>query len=349
MAFYDAVVKPVTELTGIVTLVLAIVVGAYLVLYQETHLFGIRLCSRPLSASSLFTFYAMLAGAADPARRMSDIYTVLFRSMMTSQSMFTMFAERPRITAPERRTPVPRHQRQITFEGVCFGYKPDQRVLQDVTLEIPFGQTVAVVGENGCGKTTLMNLLARFYDPQSGAIFIDGVNLHEVAPKQLRRQLALVTQEPILFRGSIRDNIRYGNSRATVEELLAAAKLAQVDGFVQRLPAGYDTDVGDGGSCLSGGQRQRVALARALLADPRILILDEATSQIDRGGEQLLHESLKPFLGQRTTIIITHRLSTLDLADRVIVMESGRIVDDMTPLQYRQGHGPLQDKVKRAA
>ena len=349
MSFYDAVVKPVTELTGIVTLVMAILVGAYLVLNQETHLFGIRLCSRPLSASGLFTFYAMLAGAADPARRMSDIYTILIRGVSASQSLFRLFEVQPSITAPKHVVPVPCHERSITFTDVCFGYKADQQVLHDLTLEIPYRQTVALVGENGCGKSTLMNLLPRFYDPQAGGIFIDGVNLRDMHPKQLRRQMGLVSQDPVLFRGSIRDNIRYGAPHASHEELLAAARLAQVDGFVQRLPAGYDTDVGDGGSFLSGGQRQRVALARAILANPRILILDEATSQIDRSGEQLLHEALKSFLCHRTSIIITHRLSTLDLVDRVIVMEHGRIIDDLTPSQFRQRRGTLSTDGKEAA
>jgi len=349
MAFYDALIKPVTELTGVLTIVMAILVGAYVVLNQQTHLFGIRISDRPLSASTLFVFYAMLAGVSDPARKMGDIYNVLVRAAVTCRSLYTVFEKPPQVAAPQRPKPVPRHSKEIRFDGVCFDYIPLQRVLHHVTLSIPFGQTVALAGENGCGKSTILNLLARFYDPQKGAIYLDGVDLRELDPKKLRRQMALVTQEPVLFRGTIWDNILYSNPHATREQVLAAARLARVEDFVLELANGYATQVGDRGQALSGGQRQRVALARAILAKPAILILDEATSQIDRQSEELVQDSLREFLHNRTAILVTHRRSTIGLADRVIVMEKGRIVDDLAVEAYLNACQSVGQPLSKAA
>lgn len=334
IAFYDALVKPVTELTGIVTIVLAILVGAYLVLSQETHLLGICLTARPLSASALFVFYAMLAGAADPARKMGDIYNVLVRAAAASKGLYTLFDTRPEITAPARPAPLARHRKSIRFENVCFAYRPMHRVLDQVSFEIPFGQTVAIVGENGCGKTTLLGLLPRFYDPQQGRILLDGVDLRDLSPKRLRRQMSLVPQDPILFRGTVWENLVYGAPRAGREQALVAARLAHVEDFIAHLPNGYETQVGDRGGFLSGGQRQRLALARAILADRPILLLDEPTSQIDSGAEGLVQDSLAEFLRRRTTILVTHRLATIRLAQRVLVMRRGRIIKDLSTDEY---------------
>jgi ABC-type multidrug transport system fused ATPase/permease subunit len=232
----------------------------------------------------------------------------------------------------DRTAKIPLHQREIEFDDVTFCFHGKHQVLKKIKLKIPFGQSVAIVGGNGAGKTTLINLLARFYDPSQGQIRIDGVELTGLNPKKLRRQMAWVTQDSILFKGTIRDNVRYGARGCSEERFLEAARLARVDEFIDRIPDGYDADVGDGGNRLSAGQRQRVALARAILAQPRILILDEATSQLDGHTEQLVHDSLRPFLRGRTTIVITHRQSSLKLADRVIVMDRGRIVAD-TPAE----------------
>ena len=349
MAFYDSLVRPITELIGVLSLVVAVLVGAYLVLNQETHLFGIQLCVVPLSASALFMFFGLLAGISDPVRKMGDIYNVLVRAETASCRLFTIFEEQPAVVAQSPRAPVPTHSKSISFKNVIFGYRPLKMVLLRVNLEVPFGQTVALVGPNGCGKTTLVNLLARFYDPVRGKIFLDGANMRNLDPGKLRRQIAMVGQDPILFRGTIWDNIVYGARRATREQVLEAATVARVDEFASKLPHGYQTPVGDQGKFLSGGQRQRIALARALISNPRILILDEATSQIDRQAEGLLHEGLKDLLKNFTTFMITHRLSSLALADRVVVMDGGRIVMDKPASEYRPEDGPFTTVLAKAA
>ncbi len=334
MAYYDSLVRPISELVGVVCLAVAVLAGAYLVLNQQTHLLGIRISDKPLTASTMFVFYAMLAGISDPARKMGDIYNVLVRAAVASRSLYTFFEQPAEIAAPADAHPVPLHAKSIRFNEVNFAYRPNQTILKKICLEIPFGQTVAVVGANGSGKTTLVNLLARFYDPQWGDIFLDGVKLRAMNPRKLRQQIGLVTQEPILFRGTIWENLIYSRPNASREEVLQASRIARVDDFVRQLPDGYQTHVGERGGMLSGGQRQRIALACAILANPRIMIFDEATSQIDRATEQLVHVSLREFLKQRTTIFVTHRLSTLELADRIIVLDNGRIVGDYSYAEY---------------
>ena len=329
MSFYDSLIRPITELVAIVTVAIAILCGAYLVLNQETHLLGLRLSTRPLSPGEMITFFAMLAGISDPARKLSDIYNVLVRAMMVSQGLFQLFDEPPTTGAPPNPKPAPVHSKNIRFKNVNFSYVPGTPVLHNVNLEIPFGQSVAIVGTNGSGKSTLANLIARFYDPRAGNVYIDNVNLRDIRPRQLRKQIGIVTQEPILFRDTVRNNIWYGNPSASEDQLIEAARLAGVEAFLDQLPSGFDTDVGDRGCMLSGGQRQRIALARAILSDPRVLILDEPTSQVDSQTELVLHQAIGKFLTGRTTILITHRLSTIALANRMVVMKGGRIVDDV--------------------
>ena len=328
ISFFDSLLRPVTELMAIATLSTAILCGAWLVLSQQTHLWGIRMCSHPLSPAELGTFFAMLSGMADPARKMTDIYNVMLRGVLASESLFTTFEAKQSIIAPENPRQAPVHTKALEFKDVTFSYDPGVPVLHNINLRIPFGQTVALVGINGCGKSTIANLIARFYDPDSGAIFLDDVNVKEMRPRQLRKQIGIVTQDTMLFRGSVMMNIRYGNPHATEAEAIRAAELAHVSDFINDLGRGYLSEVGDRGGFLSGGQRQRVALARAILSNPRILILDEATSQMDVEAENLVHDALRDFLKQRTTILVTHRPSTLMLADRVIVMRGGYIIED---------------------
>jgi ABC-type multidrug transport system fused ATPase/permease subunit len=201
-------------------------------------------------------------------------------------------------------------------------------VLRQIDLIVEPGETVAIVGPNGCGKSTLMNLIPRFYDPTLGRVTIDGIDVRDVRRRELREQIGVVTQETTLFDDTVSENIRYGRLAATEEEIRQAARHAHAERFIlEKLSDGYDSLVGPGGNRLSGGQRQRIALARAILRDPQILILDEATSQIDVESERLIHEVLEMFVQGRTAFMITHRPSTLSLADRIVVMDHGRIID----------------------
>lgn len=328
IARYDALSHPMTELMGIITICFALAAGAYLLLTGETHLFGILITPRSLSLSSLLVFYGLLMGTADPMRKFSDVFNRLQRAVAAADRIYDRLDREPQVRNPARPVEAPRHHDRLVFENVDFAYRPDQPVLRQVSLTIPFGQTVAVVGPNGCGKSTLANLIPRFYDPTGGRILLDGVPLGDLRLRDLRSQIGLVTQETLLFDDTIYNNILYGRPDATEQEVIAAAKKAHAHEFITReLPQGYDTVVGALGGRLSGGQRQRIALARAILRDPAIIILDEATSQIDLESEQAIHDALESFIKGRTAVIITHRLSILNLADQIVVMQAGRIVD----------------------
>lgn len=333
-AFFDSLLRPTTELAGMICVAIALLASGYLVLNDTTHLFGVRMSERPMTISTVFLFFAMLAGISDPARKMSEIYNHLVRADVSAKGLYEFFSIEPKVKAPENPTEVPPLSKNITFRGVNFAYNLSQITLKKINLTIPHGQTVALVGPNGCGKSTLIGLIARFYDPQWGAVMIDGVDLKNANPRQLRKQMAMVTQSPVLFRGTLYENIRYGNANATSEQIHEAARLARVADFLDALPNGIQSEVGDRGHKLSGGQRQRVALARAIVADPNILFLDEATSQVDMDAERLIHDSLGDFLKKRTSIIISHRLSTLEIVDRIIVLEQGEIIDDLTFSEY---------------
>ncbi len=327
IARYDALIRPCSELTGILTICVAFIAGAYLVLNQQTHLFGIRITDRELSISQLLLFYGLLAGTSDPARKLSDIFNCLQRASAACDRIYQMLDRETSIQQPSRPLPLPRHSRQIRFENVHFSYQEHEPLLEAIDLEIGYGETVAIVGPNGCGKSTLLNLLPRFYDPKQGRITIDGVDIRDVRLRTLRKQFGIVLQESLLFNDSIYNNIRYGDPSASREQVLLAARKAHANRFIDQLEEGYETVVGQHGNRLSGGQRQRIALARAILRDPAILILDEATSQVDLESEQLIHEALAEFMQDRTALVITHRLATLTLADRIVVMEAGRISD----------------------
>jgi subfamily B ATP-binding cassette protein MsbA len=328
IALVDGLINPVTETMGITTICIAILCGAYLVMTQERYLFGIKMCSEPLSLSALMVFYGMLAGISDPARRLTEVFNRLQRAAASADRVYQLFDREPRVCNPPQPTALPRHHRDLEFDRVSFGYTSEQLVLEDINLHIPFGETLALVGHNGSGKTTLANLICRFFDPVSGTVRLDGLDLRTVRLRELRRQIGIVSQETLLFDDTVFNNIRYGSPHAPAEAVIEAAKQAHAHKFIeQKLERGYQTTVGPGGGRLSGGQRQRIALARAILRDPAILILDEATSQIDLESEHLIHKVLEQLTKGRTTVIVTHRLSTLELADRIAVLESGRIAD----------------------
>jgi ATP-binding cassette subfamily B protein/subfamily B ATP-binding cassette protein MsbA len=270
----------------------------------------------------------MLLGVSDPARKMTEIFASVQGAVAAAERVYAMLDRQPTITDPASPKFVARPHRQLVFERVSFHYQRQIPVLRDISLEIEYGETLAIVGPNGCGKTTAINLIPRFYDPVAGSIRLDDIDLREVKLRDLRTRIGLVTQQTHLFHDTILNNIRYGSPRATDEEVVEAATKAHAHRFiVERLSKGYETLAGQGGNRLSGGQRQRIALARAILRDPEILILDEATSQIDLESEQLIQRALQEFVQGRTAVIITHRLSTLALADRILVMEGGRVAD----------------------
>ena len=357
IAGYDALSHPLTEIMGILTICLALLAGAWLVLGGETHLFGIRMSDRPLSWESLMIFYALLAGVADPARKLSEVLTRLQQGSAAAERIYAMLDREPAVKNPVHPRPLARHHLDMVFDHVDFAYQSGQPVVRDVNLRIAFGETIAIVGPNGCGKSTLLNLIPRFADPTSGEIRLDGLRLTDVRLEDLRRQIGLVTQETVLFDDTVYNNMRYGAPHATQAEVIEAAKQAHAHRFIEeQLPEGYDTVVGQLGSRLSGGQRQRISLARAILRDPAIILLDEATSQVDLESEQLIQRVLERFVRNRTAIIVTHRLAALTLAHRIVVMDMGRILDvgsheELTTRCefYRRLHEMQSDRLRQSA
>jgi ATP-binding cassette subfamily B protein/subfamily B ATP-binding cassette protein MsbA len=328
IAAYDSFVSPTIEMLGLMMVLLASVMGGFLVLGQQTHILGLKISDIPLTHGKMSVFFAMLAGMADPARRIANEFGHMQQALAAADRVYEVLDRQPTIVDPPAQVALPPLRRALRFEGVSFQYHQEKPVLRDVTFEVHAGETIAIVGPNGCGKTTMLQLLPRFYDPDAGRITIDGTDIRHVRLRDLRSRLGLVSQEILLLNDTVASNIGYGAPNASQAEIEAAARKAHAHTFItEKLPDGYATLVGPGGSRLSGGQRQRIALARAILRNPEILLLDEATSQIDIESEQLIFEVLRDFSRDRTTLMITHRVSMISLADRVVVMDQGRIVD----------------------
>ncbi len=326
--FYHSLTKFSDEVLGMVVVSISILAGGYLVLNQETHLFGLAMTTRPMNLASLLMFYGFLIGASDPLRKLSGFVNTAQSGAAAADRIYPLLDRKPAIIEKENPIPAKNLAQPIVFDGVNFHYDKKEPVLRDINLKILCGETLAIVGPNGCGKTTLVNLIPRFYDPVDGEVRLGRSPFYDLCIQDLRRRIGIVTQQTILFDDTVLNNIRYGSPRATDEEVFAAAKKAYAHDFImQKLEHGYDTNVGESGGRLSGGQKQRLSLARIILRDPQIMILDEATSQIDPESEQLIHKVLEKFIKDRTTFIITHRLSTLSLADRILVMNEGQIID----------------------
>jgi len=325
-AFYRALANPITEVLGIGMVATSIAVGAWLVINQETQIFGITMTDQPMTVPGIMIFFGFLIGASDPVRKLSGVITGLNMGCVGAQALYPLLDTKSKLTQPAEPKRLPSPHREIRLENVSFSYDGIDTVLADVELTIPFGERLAIVGPNGGGKSTLINVICRFYDPTGGRVLLDGVPLTDLALDDLRRRIAMVTQQTELFNESIAYNIRYGRWEATEEEIEEAARKAHAHEFISEFPDGYRTMVGPNGFRLSGGQRQRIALARAFLRDAEILVLDEATSQIDVESERLIHEALARYVENRTVLMITHRASTLALADSIVEVEHGRVV-----------------------
>jgi subfamily B ATP-binding cassette protein MsbA len=293
------------------------------------YLAGLAIARGTVSAGDFVVVVSGLGLLAMAFRRLNAVNLDIQRSLAAAARIFDMIDHEREIRDAPGATPLPPFAGEIRFHGVDFAYE-DRKVVDGIDLAIRRGEVVALVGASGSGKSTIANLVARFYDPTEGRIAVDGHDLREVTLRSLRSQIGLVTQETILFDETVRNNIAYGRSDVSLGQVQAAARAAHADEFVARMPDGYDTVLGERGARLSMGQRQRVAIARALLKDPPILILDEATSALDAESEALVQDALDNLMAGRTSIVIAHRLATVRRASRIVVLEHGRIVEEGT-------------------
>jgi ABC-type multidrug transport system fused ATPase/permease subunit len=316
-----ATFAPTIKLIGNITIAVVLTFGAYRALHGE------------VSPAVLAAFLLYLRRFFEPMQDLSQFYNSLQSSTAALEKLSGVLQEEPAVPEPVRpASPVTSSPRgSLEFDRVAFGYRADRIVLPSLDLKVPAGQTVALVGPTGAGKSTVAKLVARFYDPTSGAVKLDGVDLRDLASDDLRRSVVMVTQENFLFSGTIAENIAFGRPEASRSEIIAAAEAIGADAFIRLLPEGYDTDVRKRGGRLSAGQRQLVAFARGFLADPAVLILDEATSSLDIPSERLVQHAMRTILAERTALVIAHRLSTVEIADRVLVIDDGRVVEDDAP------------------
>ena len=310
-----AVFFPSMDLVSQVSRVILLGVGAVMVIRGT------------LSLGSLVAFISYLTFLFDPLRRLVEIDNVFQGAIAAGERIIELLDQKAEVQEVPDAVDLPPLKGKVDFEGVSFAYQSGEEVLHEVSFTIQPGETVALVGPSGAGKTSIANLLCRFYDPQGGTVRVDGHDLQTVAMDSLRSQIAVVLQDTFLFNTSVRENLSYGNPKADEQEIIQAATAAYANDFIQELPEGYDTQIGERGVRLSGGQKQRLALARAILIDPAILILDEATSSVDAEAEYLIQQALEYVLKGRTALVIAHRLSTIRNADKIIALDNGRIVE----------------------
>jgi ABC-type multidrug transport system fused ATPase/permease subunit len=322
-----AIYAPTIKLVGNITIAVVLTYGGYRALHGQTEV-GV-----------LAAFLLYLRRFFEPMQELSQFYNSLQSATAALEKLAGVLDEKPTVPEPARPTPLAGARGDLRLHGVRFGYRGDRPVLPELDLHIPAGQTLALVGATGAGKSTIAKLVARFYDPTAGTVTLDGVDLRDLADDDLRAAVVMVTQENFLFSGTVAENIGFGRPGAGRAEIEAAARAIGADGFIRALPHGYDTDVRKRGGRLSAGQRQLVAFARAFLADPAVLILDEATSSLDIPSERLVQRALRTILADRTAIVIAHRLSTVEIADRVLVLDAGRVVEDGSPADLVAGGG----------
>ncbi|MEO6794262.1 MAG: ABC transporter ATP-binding protein [Mycobacterium sp.] len=323
-----AVFSPGVNLVGNLTTGVVLLYGGWLALHGN------------MTIGTFTAFLLYLRMFFEPMQDITQFLNTFSSATSALEKLAGVLAEIPAVNDPADPAVAPGAVRgEIALHDVHFGYRPDQPVLAGLSLNIPAGQTVALVGTTGAGKTTIAKLIARFYDPASGSVTLDGVDVRHLTQAQLRRHVVMVTQENFLFSGTVADNIRFGRPEATDAQVAAAAASVGAEAFIAALPQGDATDVAKRGGRLSAGQRQLVAFARAFLADPAVLILDEATSSLDIPGERMVHRALRGVLAGRTAVVIAHRLSTVEIADRVLVIEGGVVVEDGSPAELIRSEG----------
>ncbi|GAA3623167.1 ABC transporter ATP-binding protein [Microlunatus ginsengisoli] len=309
---------------------------------------GFRAIQGGMTVGALAAFLLYLRMFFEPMQEISQFYNTFQSASAALEKLSGVLEEEPDVRPSPEPATIPAVRGGLVLDHVDFSYVAERVVIDDLDLTIPRGQTVALVGTTGAGKTTIAKLLSRFYDPTSGAVRIDGVDLRELSDADLRRSVVMVTQENFMFDGTVAENIAFGRPDAGRTEIESAAAAVGADTFIRALPLGFDTDVGKRGSRLSAGQRQLVAFARAFLADPAVLILDEATSSLDIPSERLVQRALQTILAERTAVIIAHRLSTVEIADRVLVLEHGRVIEDGSPGELTDADGGHYAALHRA-
>jgi len=312
----DATQKPLLELIQAIAIAIVIWYGAYEVVAGQ------------LSINNLIAFFVGVGLIATPISTLGKITIAIQRSLSAAERVFEVMDTKPAIADAKDAVELPAIKGEVVFNNVNFSYEKETPILRNINLRTKPGEIIALVGRSGAGKTTFVNLIPRFYDTVSGSVLIDGLDVKKCVLYSLRKQIGIVHQDTVLFLGTIKENISYGSFDATDEQVIAAAKAANIHDFIMGLPDKYKTKVGERGALLSGGEKQRVSIARAILRDPRILILDEATSSLDTESERLVQDALEKLIKGRTTFIIAHRLSTVQIADRILVFDKGSIIEE---------------------